>query len=129
MSGFAQSTSGRLITLSMSLALLGGGAGAVIGGVPGLALIALGLMLGIAASIFGVAEGIERHGETIALYVLLVPWMLFLYGIGTLMALYYQPSVGYLLIALGIAAITRAIFLSEKSAAHEGTSPREAHAH
>jgi hypothetical protein len=128
MSGFTQSTSGRLITLSVSLALLGGGAGAVIGGMVGFALIVAGILLGIAASIIGVAVGIERHGEIMALYLLLAPWVLFLYGIGTLMALTYAPSAGYLFIALGLAAIARAIFVSESSAAPE-TSPQEAHAH
>ena len=122
MSSFTQSTSGRLITLSLSLALLGGGAGAVVGGVPGFTLLGLGLMLGVVASIIGVAVGIEQHGETLAIYVLMVPWVLFLYGVGTLVAFSYQPNVGYLLIAAGLAAITRAIFISEAREA----APREA---
>ena len=129
MNGFTQSTSGRLITLSWSVELLGCGAGAVIGGVTGLALLSLGLMLGIVFSIIGAAVGIERHGWTIALYLILVPWLLFLYGIGTLMAFHNQPNVGYLFIALGIGAIARAIFVGEKSAASEGTQVAEAHAH
>lgn len=128
MSGFLRSTSGRWITLSLSLALLGGGAGAVLGGVPGFALLGLGLMLGIVASIIGVAVGIERHGETIAIYVLMAPWVLFLYGCGMLVAFNYQPNLGYLSIALGIAAIARAIFISEARDAREA-APREAHAH
>ena len=128
MSSFLRSTAGRFITLSVSLALLGGGAGAVIGGVSGLALLGLGVMLGIVASIIGVAVGIERHGEILAIYVLMAPWVLFLYGIGALVALYNQPNAGYLFIALGIAAIARAIFISESSDAREA-APREAHAH
>ena len=129
MSSFLQSTSGRLITLSLSLALLGGGAGAVLGGMTGLTLLMLGIMLGIVASIIGVALGIERHGGYVALFVLMAPWVLFLYGIGTLLAFTYQPSAGYLLIALGLASIARAVFVSEKLDAREGTSATEVHAH
>jgi hypothetical protein len=129
MSGFLQSTSGRLITLSLSLALLGGGAGAVLGGVTGVTLLMLGILLGIVASIMGVAFGIERHGGYVALFVLMSPWALFLYTIGTFVAFNYQPSAGYLLIALGLASIARAVFVSEKLDAREETSSREVHAH
>jgi len=127
MSGFAQSTSGRLFTLAASTALLGGGAAAVIGGTTGLALLAIGLLTGIAASIVAVAFGIGDHPFETMLMVLAAPWVLFLYEVGQSVVMNYRANVGYILIALGIAALTRAIFVGEKAAAE--AHPEGAHAH
>jgi hypothetical protein len=126
MSDFLQSTSGRLLTLAVSVALLGGGAAAVVGGTAAYVLLSAGLLGAIVCAILSVAMGIERFSFEVALSLVLLPWALFLYAIGQQVVAQQRPEGGYFLIALGIAAAARAAVVKGTLAA---TQHIEAHAH
>jgi hypothetical protein len=124
MSDYAQSTSGRLLTLAVGLALLGGGAAVLLGGSMAPVLLGGGLLGGICCAILAVGLGIERFPFQTALSLISLPWILFLYVIAQSLIAHARSNGGYLLLVLAAAAFARAAFVGVKLAA-----PRQAEAH
>jgi hypothetical protein len=124
MSDYAQSTSGRLLTLAVALALLGGGGAMILGGSMAPLLLSGGLLGGICCAILAVGLGIERFPFQTALSLISLPWILFLFVIGQSVMAHARSNGGYLLLVLAAAALARAAFVGAKLAA-----PRQAEAH
>lgn len=124
MSNYAQSTSGRLLTLAVGVALLGGGAAALLGGSIAPVVLCSGLLGAIGCTILAVGLGIERFPFQTALSLICLPWGLFLYVLGQGVMAHARPDGGYLMLLLAAAALARAAFVGANLAA-----PRQAEAH
>jgi hypothetical protein len=91
------------MALSIGIALVGGGIAAVMHNSSDL-LMSASLFVPIAINIVGLPQALEEHWTEAALAVILLPIALFLYAVGVCVMRQYHPEVGYLFIALGLAA-------------------------
>lgn len=109
MSNFIQSTSGRLMSLSISLALIGGGASAFMEQTSSLYVMAFSVFVAIVGCIASLELSIDEHPQLTVLAIIGLPVFLFLYmvALGFVMSVY--AAGGYAFIGLGVGAL--AIFV------------------
>jgi hypothetical protein len=126
MSDFFKSTGGRILALSVAIALLGGSAAVLMGtGEGSQILLAASLFIPIVMNIVGLPQTIEEHWGPAVLSVILLPMLLFLWAVGIAIIRAYHhhalvsPFLALGLVALGVAA----------RPAHEAPAARTAHQH
>lgn len=111
---FIRTSGGRLLSVSTAVALLGGGAAALLGEPSATWVVALFFPVVIALGFLGVAyASLEHWGIAIGAAIAL-PWVLFVYAIGLGVVVNYAPAVGYALGALGAGALAFALRPAER---------------
>lgn len=116
---FLSSTSGRLISTSISLALLGGGAASLMQQPTSLYVMSLSSFVAVVGCISALELAIEDFPGHALLSIIALPILLFLYAIGLGFVMTHFTSGGYALLALGAAALLVAVrsFTAGSSAA------------
>lgn len=129
MTPYRSSLAGRIILMSTSVALAGGGAAALVG-LPSFAAISAVLLLTIAGGIFGVGLGIEEHPEATAALVIGLPFALFAYALVLQLVLADAPGTGGLLVLLGLVPMVLAFLpAGQRVATRPVVEQVSAHAH
>jgi hypothetical protein len=95
---------GRLLSAAMALALIGGGAAAVLQNGMSQALMSLAILLGGTLGIVAVALSIEEHKTPMftVFAVISLPVALFLYVVGLGLSMKGAPWAGYCFMGLGL---------------------------
>jgi hypothetical protein len=104
---FFRSMAGRILALSVAIALLGGSAAVLVGGGEGsLFLLAASLFLPVVMNIVGLPTAIEEHWTAAVLSVILLPVLLFLWAIGiAVIRAYHHHALVLPFLAAGLAAL------------------------
>ena len=108
MSEFFESRPGRILVLSVAVALIGGSAAALMGpGDVSNLVFSASLFLPIVMNVVGLPEAIEDHAYHAILAVIALPVLLILWAVGIGVTRAYQQHVGltYLFLAAGLAAL------------------------
>ena len=116
MSNFFHSTSGRILSVAVGAAALGGGAAVLAGGTLAIPILCASILAGIVLSLFALAFGVEEGFLfEVALAVVLLPFVLFLsiQAQGLLMEGHHALG-GAGLIAFGLGLFARAALPSGK---------------
>lgn len=109
MRDFSSSTAGRLMTLSLGVALTGGGVAAVIHSSASVPVMSFSLFVPVVMNIVGLPQALEEHWFQAVLSAILLPFGLFSYAVGAAVLAAYRPDAGYALIALGLGAFALAL--------------------
>ena len=116
MRDFIRTSGGRLLSVATAVALLGGGAAALLGQPAATWVIALFVPVVIALGFVGVAYASLEHWGIAIGAALSLPWVLFLYAVGLGVVVNYAPAAGYALGALGAGALAFALRPGERAA-------------
>lgn len=132
MSQFFHSTSGRLMSFSISTALIGGGAAALMQQPTSLYVMALSSFMAVVGTIAALQLGIDEHPRHTILSIIILPILLFLYAIGLLFVMKHYHDGAYGILALGAVALLVALrsLGGEKDSVHSDNAalPPKAHA-
>lgn len=105
MNGFAQSRTGRLMALSFGIALIGGGASALIAAPASLYLMSLSVITAIALNIVGLPDALEDFPFEVVLSAIVLPVALFLFATALGVITLYYPKLGFVLVAAGMGSL------------------------
>ena len=105
MNAFINSTSGRLISFSLALGLIGGGASVHMAETTSLYVMCASIFLAIVGCVAALQLGVDEHETPSLMGAILLPFFLFLYVIGLGVSTKFYPSWSYGFIALGLASL------------------------
>jgi len=105
MKAFTLSSSGRLMALSFSFALLGGGISTQLPKPASLYVMSLSLFAAVVLNIVGLPEAIEDFAYEAILSAIALPVALFLYVIGLGVVTTFHPTAGYAILAAGVVTL------------------------
>jgi len=111
---FVRTTGGRLVALAVAVALIAGGAAALLHEPSATWVVALAFPVAVALGFVGVAYASLDHWDVAVGLALSLPWVLFLYVIGVGLAVSLAPVVGYVLAVLGAGALAFALRPAER---------------
>jgi hypothetical protein len=106
---YRTSLSARLISLSVSTALIGGGVGAL---TDSWVVLGLALTAAIVCGIAGLVVGIEHYGSTVMALVVALPMLLWAYATSLVVVATKFPSWSYAFIAAGMVPLLMTAFAS-----------------
>lgn len=106
---FLSSTSGRLMSSSISLALLGGGAAALLQQPVSLYVMSLSSILAVVGCIAALQLAVEEFPNHVLVSAIALPILLFLFAIALGFVMNHYTPGGYALLSLGAAALFVAI--------------------
>lgn len=128
MNAFLRSTPGRVIVLSIGLALLVGGVGTMVGTSLGPAILCVALMIGFMGGFIATGMATRNWPVQALVTVLAVPPALFAYALGLGYAVGHQlVSAGFVLVGAGLLAISIAALIKPSSQMARRPIPRIAH--
>jgi len=109
MAKFIESTSGRLMSFSVSAALLGGGASALMQSPTSLYVMAFSTFGAVVGCVAALQLGIEDHHEETVMAVIFLPMLLFLYAVALGFVMNYYQAGAYAFLALGAGVLLVAL--------------------
>jgi hypothetical protein len=105
MTAFTRSTSGRLMTLSLSLALIGGGASALMQPDMSMYVMNGSLFAAVVAGVASMQLALDEFPSHTVLSLILLPFALFLYVVGLGVMKAYYPAMAYVPLVLGLLSL------------------------
>ena len=109
MGQFIHSTSGRLMSFSITTALIGGGVSAFMAPPTSLYVMVFSSFVAITGCIASLQLGIEDHPKTTILSIILLPILLYLYAIGLFFVMKHYTEGAYGILALGACSLLVAL--------------------
>ena len=106
MDPFFKSTAGRLMALSFAVALIGGGASALMAhGEAASFVFCASLFVPVVLNVAGLPSALEKDWYHAALSVIVLPMLFFLWAVGMGVIREFHPQYAYPFIALGLGAL------------------------
>lgn len=128
MNELSTTTHGRILSIAITVALMGGGIAATIHDSTGIALMCVSLLGGVVLTLVALAMAIEKRPAFSALCAIVLPLVFFLYAVGLTVSIHHHATWGaYGFIGLGALFAINALRGVGRSS--EARTPAHAAAH